>query len=526
MKHVNFEDDPNVQLKINEGYAKKFEYNKKREELAYLQKHAEEQSSSDGSSEDEAAELVTDAVDIQIMNVIGKIRSKDPSIYDKNIHFFNDEHFDSSYKKSMKAPTKLKDIERTDILSKMETFEKHGEVIEDEPKPVVTYIDEQNALKEAFRSVEIAEDDFLEKKVNQKEIENPLENIIKNVEAEEIKEELVNVAKKSSQDWNQDQWLMNYVLTKGWMETNNDHLYGSAATYAIKDSDTFDSSVIVQQHGEEVPLYEDNSDDDSLVDKFEQDSQYRYQDKNSSQIKSYSRNVPDTARRPDTRRIEARKNKEVRKRHEVVQKSEQVKRLKNLKKEEILSKYKQISKAAGLKDNTLIEKLNLDSEFDEEKWDQEMEILFDDDYYNEVDELDIPESNLENLNDYGLDDKLEASKQKVFKDLLTVNKEELKDDIDEYFKLDYEDVVADVPVKFKYRNVEPENYGLKPGILLLAEEKDLNNVVGLKRIAPYKEKNYKVKKHKIAEVERIVKDKIKKIENKEEKKILKKWVKK
>ena len=526
-REIDLIEDSNIKLNVNKDYAKKFEYNKKREELQYLEN--QDMSSSDASSEDSDAELLTNDVDIQIMNVIGKIRAKDPSIYESDMKFFKDDLFDQRSGKNEKnvKPVKLKDIERQEILGKMDNFDKTGEVVDDKDH-VVTYQEEQDALKNAFKSVQVdgeEEDDFLLKKnelVAEMEDEEYKQTLVDNIENPTLKKEVQSVvtSKKQEHELNQDEWLLKYVLSKGWMDDSEQPNLGALATYSIKDKESYESNASIHQNGETVELYEDKSDDDLLIDKFEQDAQYRFQEKGAELIKSYSRDVPDSARRPDTRRKDARQAKKERKELEKVRKTENVKRLKNLKKEEIMDKVQQISDISGLKTDTLVEKLNLDDEFDAEKWDAQMDTLFNDEYYNDEDAASDVGDKME-IDDY----KPTNTNEKTFRQLVDEDNVELKGAVDEYFKLDFEDIIGDMPVRFKYRDVEADDFGLNAGDILLADEKELNKTIGLKRLAPYKETPYKVKKQRIYELKRHIKEKVDQVEDKQQKKMLKKWMK-
>ncbi|KAJ3410956.1 KRRI-Interacting protein 1 [Chytridiales sp. JEL 0842] len=58
--------------------------------------------------------------------------------------------------------------------------------------------------------------------------------------------------------------------------------------------------------------------------------------------------------------------------------------------------------------------------------------------------------------------------------------------LDEVYQLDYEDMIGDMPTRFKYRKVEPDTYGLKPDEILVAPDAALNDLMPLKRIAPFR----------------------------------------
>jgi protein KRI1 len=57
----------------------------------------------------------------------------------------------------------------------------------------------------------------------------------------------------------------------------------------------------------------------------------------------------------------------------------------------------------------------------------------------------------------------------------------------ELYNLDYEDMIGDVPCRFKYRKVDAEDYGLDDKDILTWDDSMLNQYISLKKLAPYKE---------------------------------------
>ncbi|CEH18122.1 KRR1-interacting protein involved in 40S ribosome biogenesis [Ceraceosorus bombacis] len=63
---------------------------------------------------------------------------------------------------------------------------------------------------------------------------------------------------------------------------------------------------------------------------------------------------------------------------------------------------------------------------------------------------------------------------------------ELDSALDSYYNANYEDVIGDQPTRFKYEPVARTDYGLSAVEILLADDNELNGIVGLKHIQPYR----------------------------------------
>ncbi|XP_059051285.1 protein KRI1 homolog [Achroia grisella] len=221
----------------------------------------------------------------------------------------------------------------------------------------------------------------------------------------------------------------------------------------------------------------------------------------------------------DDRRARKRAEVRTRKEEEKNKKMEEIARLKALKLKEIQEKIARIKEVTG-NDDLAFEEQDIEGDFDPEEHDRRMRALFDEEYYGEADtekprfpDLD-EELEIENWDKYETDNQdvqkhgdavphcedddfnmdadydpkqaranlLEEIQQSLVKKrrnrkrksklhhLLNVEKPKFipttaektyAEYMDEYYKMDCEDVIGgDLPTRFKYREVVPNDYGL------------------------------------------------------------------
>lgn len=587
------------QLKVSEKFAKKYNERKDREELAKARKLlAEEEvgSSSDSETEDDNAELLTTKVESKIFDTLNKIRSKDPVIYNAKHEFFDDKDFNKEKSaKSREAPEPKKGVRYKDFLR--DTLLKEGadaivkeeEALEKKSKrrKQLTPNEEQQEIKASILAAahggeaeEDSDGDFFTVKTKTDEEKKQEEEEFEAFKLRKDKEprntadadDIVARYWKADEDLDEnDRFLRDYLLNKGWLETTSLQASNTAAKDAAGE-DSEDESDAEEDHLEEA-------------DQFEKDYNFRFEVEEGQQIQGHRRFQENSVReRPDKRKRQRQERAE-RKESDKIRRTEELKRLKNLKKQEIVRRLQQLKEITGNEDIG-ISALDLDADFDPDAHDQVIEKALGADFDEQEeplkedelvqapegckDELDVADEGAKVLARRGISASASSSSSSaappqrgdaeneeeaadapgeeeatpglwwrcdecqrgipggkkrfdctVCEDYTLCAKcfrvrrhphkfvrcnvpvscmppEELKDQeanradldnvMDEYFQLDYEDIIGgDLPTRFKYRKVEPESYGLSAHDLLYKSDKELNQIAPLKWLRPYRD---------------------------------------
>ncbi|CAO2837506.1 unnamed protein product [Amaranthus hypochondriacus] len=513
-------------IEVSKEFAKRFEHNKKREDLQRLEEMKKKglvnASGSDSDSETDSDSDLDDDVknrkkEVKFFEALLKVRNKDPILQEKDAKLFesssdeDDEQEEDERKERKKKPKYLKDVIAQQLIEKGPEFE--GEE-DDEEKKVKSYAEEQedlrrevlDAMAEAERETEVDEDEFMKAKDRDEEDEG------KGEDDEKVKKMLDKVFGEDEKLDENDMFLKDFFQNTMWIDKEK------RKNKLIDDDDIAELS-----------------DDEDAIEKqedYERDYNFRFEENASDRVLGHSRVVVGSVRKETNARKQQRERKKEREALAELERQEEVKRLKNLKRKEIQEKLNKIKAVAGIDEDRIpLNEDDLEEDFDPEKFDKKMSAAFGESYYK-ADDVDpefgsdsesdtekpdfekedellglpkdwdvtkssdgflaewekIKKGNMENGDDEVVDEgkKKRKRKKSAIKEVLDKELEE------ELYKLDYEDTIGDLKTRFKYREVKPAKYGLSAADILMFDEKELNQYVSLKKLAPYREKEWKV----------------------------------
>ncbi|KIW13385.1 hypothetical protein PV08_08573 [Exophiala spinifera] len=508
-----------VDFKVNESFARRFEYNKKREELQRLsEKHGEasrkrkrtdDPASDDDSSDESTSEsedegdLATAALDSEIMATINAIRSKDPRVYDQSAVFYTagEDTTPAESRAKKDEPMHLQDYHRQILLN-------GGPAEEDEPAPL-TYTEEQEQLKKSVvGEINAAAAEAASGSEDEDESRGEVDEFLVAKERKKSSREQVTLDVENAER-DPETFLSNFMVSRAW---------------AASDS---------RLH----PFESDDEEEERRAEEYEEAYNMRFEDpaKSNEKLRSHAR---DAAAKYSVRREEAnprqkkREAEKAKKEAEKQQRKEEKARLRKLKIEELEEKLKRIKRAAGLSTKDLQPddwSHLVDDDWDDAQWEAEMQKRFGDEYYaqKEVgsdeemagektkirkpkfdDDIDIkdivPEFQDDEKAEFSLSDEEQGGrKNKKSKKSKDDTKREARKErriieqlVEDQLQLELDN---SVPKKagFRYRETSPKSFGLTARDILLADDKQLNEFAGLKKLAAFRdpEKKRKDAKH-------------------------------
>ncbi len=477
------------------------------------------------SSSDEGS--VDEEVDNTLIKTLEMIKRKDPAVYDKNFKAFPDDSLafgkpitadgDANNDTSAGSKTKkskgdsqsvtLKDYFRAKLLAAAEKGHAdlddidRGAVLDADDAVAAapaSYHEEAAASKKAFLSAlgddtaAAAGDSWFVAKAksagqSQEEAEQAKAFVagLKGKKLAKGDKQFLDFIVSSETALNpQERWLRQYVWGDGWKKGA-----GAAGASGSDDDD--------EEHVEQM-------------EEFETKYNFRFEEPGATVVTAYGRKEGEgfeaSLRRKDNSRSEKRKRREERQAKEKQQRKEELKTLRNLKKQEAQAKLEQLRAEAGKKkiSKKILKSSALDEDFDEDEHDRMMQAMFDDDYYDEEEEEDALRALGLSKDDDGIDEA--AAEEDLDAMLKLKGKQRPKDkgkaseaqqkfiekELAEVDAADFEDVIGDLPTRFKYREVpaisiKSKAQPLTPLQILTMDDEELNKLEPLKIIAaPYR----------------------------------------
>lgn len=477
-------------------------------------------SSSSSEEEDDYGDLITEDIEQGINNVLEAIKNNDTSkLLDPKVKFFKDENEqeDVGQKVKTQKPIYLKDYHRMNILSgdalKSDDELDQMETVDGQKSFVVQQRDERNKLLDEIKGAmddsngEDEDDDgFLKKK--------------------EVKQDNNDNNQLSYE--NDEQFLKNFLAQQAWIPKEGDKVIELDAT-GQSDDENFNNA----------------------VEDFENAYNFRYEDPNSAEIISYARNQATLRRSKTSSRRRKREEEKVVKDKLKKDKESKIQKKKTKKINKLTDVLEQLQKEFGAKiESHMVDKITktlMDSDYKENEWDNVIAELFNDEFYNndsekptwnddgdddglgnnhQFDDDNEEENQKEEEGDEGRKDvgnkAIDKKSRKEMKNAVKREKKKLIEMVENAVEANKLAIIDEVEndelnergrskkrndsdnVKFRYREVSPESFGLTTREIFAADDADLNEFISLKKFAPYRSKELRNKdKRKVTKAKRI-----------------------
>lgn len=460
--------------------------------------------SSESEPEDEYGELLTNDVEEGLSKVLKAIKSGDKKLFDPKVRFFND---------SLKNTQETKDDK-------------------DDHKPI--YLKEYHRmalLDKKTREEEEEEEEEILKGNEREELEGEGDEIIKpyTEQQQEDKAALLSEINKEFEDKNdeeeEEEDFLKRKETKGKTEdkvTEEEILPDPAVEGGEKFLEAYmDKHAWIPTDKSKDPtkgMDEDDPEFDDAAERFENAYNFRFEDPHAAEIVSYARSQATMRREKMNPRKKDRKREQDKRRKEKQEVQKKLKQKKQNKINMVMDRIKEVREAvgeevpesviAGVFGDILIQE-----DFDSEEWDQKMNEVFEKYYGGEEEQggkiekpqwSDIEEKEeAEEKEDDKEDEESKVSKRgqkRAEKHAKKQQKEQIKQVAADIVEKKAADILDEVQeergrsktretMKFRYREVSPESFGLTTRDILFANDTDLNEFVGLKKLAPYRRKN-------------------------------------
>ncbi|KAI8510034.1 KRRI-Interacting protein 1 [Branchiostoma belcheri] len=478
------EDD--VGFRINKDFAKKYDEYRRKEELQKLKDRygdvdVDASSSSSSETEDEDAVELTPAIEKGFLKTLAALKSKDPRIYQQDTNFYDEDKkgepskTEEKGKKPKEKPMFLKDYERKVLLEKggVPSDEESSEEESDLKRPTSpSYYEEQEQIKQSFKQALSAGDDdedgslLVERQRTQEELEEDERDYTAWLTGQ--KEELANKYKDMGplkQYWTNPEldkgeaFLRDYILNQEYRDPDKDSPSDSPVVFSVYDLGPLPvyDTVVSESGNMEITGNQDIGFNQADLEGDFDPKKYDEMMQNVFNEDYYGEEEGQKPEFPEEEELEEDVN---------------------------WNQWQGPDEAEGG-----------GGEYDWENSQEWEEPHCDDPDFNMDADYD-PEAQQSTSQEILAMSKKKKRRRKLGtyfaeavnkkKPVFDPNDKTFEEYLSEYYKLDYEDVIGDMPCRFKYRNVMANDFGLTTEEVLTAADSELNTWCSVKAMSKYR----------------------------------------